>query len=334
MKKTVMAAALGVCALVAANQKTSFVPGKRIEVLAHNAYPDHGKYGDRLDRVIAGGKPFAVEEDLAWIDGKSLLIHGARNVAQDDPTLDSYFFPRVRPLMEKALKEGNKGDWPIVTLYLDIKNDPVEHLEAISKTLDQYSDWLTTAAKPANDSEQAPLRPGPMMALVEDKQQDIKQDFFYDRVPVGGTIRVFGSVKKAGPPTKLSEQQEIDYMHTLSPEQVITSKANTYRRWIGLDWAIIEKGGEHQTGDLTSESEARLHKFVDYGHRMGYLVSIYCLDGYTQDENQGWDKDYNVGSKELVAPRWNATVRARPDFVSTDQYEDVLKVIETTHGAK
>jgi hypothetical protein len=41
-------------------------------MLAHNAYHDHGKYSDRLDRAIASGPPFVVEEDMAWIDGESL----------------------------------------------------------------------------------------------------------------------------------------------------------------------------------------------------------------------------------------------------------------------
>jgi hypothetical protein len=60
---------------------------------------------------------------------------------------------------------------------------------------------------------------------------------------------------------------------------------------------------------------------------MGYFVSIYCLDGYTAAENQGWDKDYNFGSKEVVVPRWQAAIRAKTDFISTDQYEDLSKMI-------
>jgi len=27
-----------------------------------------------------------------------------------------YFFERVRPIVEKALREGNHGDWPLITL--------------------------------------------------------------------------------------------------------------------------------------------------------------------------------------------------------------------------
>jgi hypothetical protein len=50
-------------------------------MLAHNAYPDHDKYADRPDRAIASGMPFAVEEDLAWLDGRSVVIHGAKNAS-------------------------------------------------------------------------------------------------------------------------------------------------------------------------------------------------------------------------------------------------------------
>src|SRR5580704_7078429 len=151
---------------IAALAANTYGPGTRVQILSHNAYPDHGKYTERLDRTIAAGMPVVVEEDLAWIDGKSLLIHGAKNVADDDPTLESYFFPKVKPIMEKALNEGNKGNWPLITLYLDIKNDPREHLEAISKVLDHYDAWLTTAVKTTDLSKQSPFNLKPMMVLV------------------------------------------------------------------------------------------------------------------------------------------------------------------------
>src|SRR5215470_421932 len=116
--------AFGSIALMAegAAKLQTFAPASRTVMLAHNAFPDHGKYGDRLDRAIAAGIPFVVEEDLGWVDGHSWLIHGPKAVSTDDPTLESYFFPKIRPIMEKALKEGNKGNWPLITLYLDIKN--------------------------------------------------------------------------------------------------------------------------------------------------------------------------------------------------------------------
>ena len=336
MKKKLIAIGATAVAMLtvagAANMSGSFGPGSRIVILSHNAYPDHGKYADRLDRAIAAGLPFATEQDLAWIDGKSLEIHGAKNASGDDPTLETYFFPKVKPIIEKALKDGNKGNWPLVTLYLDIKNDPPEHLQAILKVLDQYQGWLTTARKTADITVQSPLDLKPMMVLVEDKQDDIKQKFFYDQVPVGGRIRVFGSVTKFDEnPTHLPREKKaeaIALLSTVDPEQLVPHKADNYRRWFGTNWAFVEKGGETGAGDWTPASEERLKKFVAYGHRLGYFVGIYCLDGYTEAENQGWDKDYNFGSKEKVMPRWQAAVRAHADFISTDQMEDVAAVIK------
>jgi hypothetical protein len=173
------------------------------------------------------------------------------------------------------------------------------------------------------------------MVLVEDKQGDIKQKVFYDDVPVGSKIRVFGSAEKFDEnPQKLpreKKEQAVDLMVTRDPEQLLTKKADNYRRWFGTNWAFVEKGGETRAPEWSKASEARLKKFVDYGHRLGYFVSIYCLDGYTEAENQGWDKDYNFGSKEKVAVRWQAAARVHADFISTDQVEDVAKVIKSTH---
>jgi len=336
MKKMIIASCVVMTtAALAAKLTNTYAPGSRTTILAHNAFPDHGKYADRLDRVIAAGVPFAVEQDLGWVDGRSLLIHGPKAVGTDDPTLESYFFPKVRPIIEKALKEGNKGNWPLVTLYLDIKNDPPEHLEAISKLLDKYDSWLTTAEKTSDLAKQSPLNLKPMMVLVEDKQNDVKQEFFYDRVPVGGKIRVFGSVTKFDEnPQKLPRERKteaIDSLVNFDPEQLVPQKADNYHRWFGTNWAFVEKGGETRSGEWTSASEQRLKKFVDYGHSLGYFVGFYCLDGYTEAENQGWDKDYNFGSKEKVMPRWQAAVRAHADFVSTDQVEEVAKLVRTSH---
>jgi hypothetical protein len=320
--------------VLAAGPTNTYAPGSRTQILSHNAYPDHGKYADRLDRTLAAGLPVAIEEDLAWIDGKSLLIHGAKNATPDDPTLESYFFPKVKPIIEKALKDGNKGNWPLITLYLDIKNDPPEHLAVINQMLDKYDAWLTKAEKTADIAKQSPLELKPMMVIVEDKQGDIKQKVFYDDVAVGGKIRVFGSAEKFDEnPQKLPREKKdeaVAMMVTRDPEQLVSKKADNYRRWFGTNWGFVEKGGETKAGEWTKASDARLKKFVDYGHRLGYFVAVYCLDGYTEAENQGWDKDYNFGSKEKVAPRWQAAVRAHADFISTDQVEDVAKVAKGT----
>jgi hypothetical protein len=173
-----------------------------------------------------------------------------------------------------------------------------------------------------------------MMVIVEDKQNDIKQKVFYDDIPVGKKFRVFGSAEKFDEnPQNLPREKKdeaVALMATRDPEQLVSRKADNYRRWFGVNWGFVEKGGETKAGDWTNNSEARMKKFVDYGHRLGYFVGFYCLDGYTESENQGWDKDYNFGSKDKVMLRWRAVVRAHPDFISTDQMEEVAKIIMGT----
>jgi hypothetical protein len=335
MKKLSSILTLAVTVIAASVFHSSYAPGARIQLLAHNAYPDHGKYADRLDHAIAAGVPFVVEEDLAWIDGKSLLIHGAKNAGSSDPTLETYFFPKVKPIMEKALQDGDQTQWPLITLYLDIKNDPIEHLQAISEVLDKYNSWLTTAVKTSNLATQSPLDVKPMMVLVEDKQRDIKQQFFYDSLPVGGKIRVFGSVTKPALPTgpNLTKQEAIERMAGVDPATIVSAKADNYHRWWGSDWAFIEKGGEEHAGGWTPEENARLQKWVRYGHNLGYFVGFYCLDGFTSDQNHGWEAEYNLGSQSAAETRWKALIQAHADFISTDQYEDLGKLLHSFHHA-
>jgi len=332
MKRRLIAliASTGLLLTIAVGAKLqTYAPASRTQMLAHNAFPDHGKYADRLDLAIAAGVPFAVEEDLGWVDGHSWLIHGPKAVSNDDPTIESYFFPKVRPIMEKALKEGNKGNWPLITLYLDIKNDPVEHLEVISKVLDKYNDWLTTAVKTDDITKQSPLDLKPMMILLEDKQNDVKQEFFYDRVPVGGKIRAFGSaVKFDENPKKLKKPEALAAMPSVDPEQLVTKKADNWRRWFGVNWGFIEQCGPAHGGDWNSHAEQRVKKFVDYGHRLGYFVSFYSINGFAEADNQGWTNEFNFGSKTSAQIRWKAATKAHADFIATDQYEDLAKAIQ------
>ncbi len=327
-------AALVLGAISAIPAGNTLAPGTRTMVWAHNAFPDHGKYSDRLDRALSAGIPLMMEEDLAWANGKSLLIHGAKNVTGDDPTLESYFFPKVRPLMEKALADGNRGNWPLITLYLDIKNDPPEHLEAISKLLEKYDAWLTSAVKTADMAKQSRLELKPMMVLLEDKHDDIKQQYFYDRVPVGGKLRAFGSNPKYdnNMDRKLSKVGATEGLFDTPFSTVVPHKADNYHRWWGIDWAYIEKGGETRAGEWNQDKAARLAKWVEYGHSMGYFVGVYSVSGWTQEENQGWDKDYNFGSRDAAKLRWDGAIRAHADFISTDHYEELGAAIHAVHA--
>ncbi len=128
------------------------VPGSRTVMDAHNCYPYFEWWGDRIDRALSAGTPLAIEQDLAWhTDPKtgrswSVVTHG-EPTSGEEPTMDEYFFKRVRPIVEKALREGNHGDWPIITLNLDFKDNKPEHLAAVLALLRKYQPWLTTSVK-------------------------------------------------------------------------------------------------------------------------------------------------------------------------------------------
>ena len=124
---------------------------------AHNCYPYDGQYADRIDRALKTGLPVAIEQDLAWHapSGKSLLSHEVKTKG-DEPGMKEYFFERVRPIVEKALREGPSPQWPLLTLNLDFKTNERAHHHAITALLRKYDRWLTTAPRTATPS--APRR--------------------------------------------------------------------------------------------------------------------------------------------------------------------------------
>jgi hypothetical protein len=70
MRKMIFAVSLAFTT-VAFAQNAPPTPGARTLMLAHNAYPDHGKYADRIGRALASGQPFVVEEDQPWMHVQS-----------------------------------------------------------------------------------------------------------------------------------------------------------------------------------------------------------------------------------------------------------------------
>src|SRR5580704_16725212 len=102
------------------------VPGSRTVMDAHNCYPYFEWWYDRIDRALSAGTPLAIEQDLYWYTNpktgksESLVAHGVP-VSGHEPTMERYFFDRVRPIVEQALKDGDHGDWPLITLNLDFK---------------------------------------------------------------------------------------------------------------------------------------------------------------------------------------------------------------------
>lgn len=291
----------------------ALAPGTRVLLDAHNCYPYDGRWPERIERALAIGLPLAIEQDLAWfVDprtgvGRSAVTHGAPFTGAE-PSMREYFFERIRPLIEGALRDNRRETWPVVTLNLDFKTDELEHHEAVWALLGEYEAWLTTAPRGASAADVQPLTPGPLLVLTG--EQDEQERDFHDRVPIGGKLRLFGAVHRTGPAASLTK--------------------TNYRRWSNNPWSVVEPEGQRKAGAWGREDAARLDTTVRAAHDAGLWIRFYTLNGLDPaDESGGWSPSYNFGSLDAARERWRAVIRAGVDFVAIDQYEEFARVLKS-----
>jgi len=298
-------------------------PGVRVLMDAHNCYPYFGWWSDRIERALSTGTPLAIEQDLLWsTDAKAgaartILAHGAPFTGAE-PSLRDYFFERVRPIIEKALKDGNRSDWPLITLNLDFKSEEPAHLAAIWQLLNDYHDWITTARRTANIHTVAPLEVKPILVLTG--ESDAQRAVFHDQVEVGTALLVFGAT-----------QSHTD-IPSGTPESLAPEGRDNYHRWWNNPWRVVESAGQLSAGEWTPEKERRLNDLVRYAHRKGLWIRFYTLDGLNPaDEScHGIFHVYNFGSRATVEKRWRAAAQAGVDYIATDQYEDLARLLHTS----
>ena len=307
------------CLIPAHSQNRGFLPGQRTLRDSHNCYPYLGEWSNRIDRALSGGTPLAIEQDLSWyVDpktGKGWTVVEHEHPNGDEPTLDSYFFKRVRPIVEAALKQGNRGDWPIITLNLDFKTEQPEQLREIWAVLEKHRNWLTTAPRTADESVLQPLTVRPILVLTG--ESDTQKRFYYDDVPVGGKLLLFGAVN-----TSTDNPMA-------APEVLEPSKATNYRRWWNNSWEVVEKGGPSHAGDWSAQDARRLSTLVQHARANGLWIRFYTLDGEPKanEARYGWFDDYNFGSLEQAEIRWRAAADAGVDFIASDQYEAMARFL-------
>jgi hypothetical protein len=285
---------------------------------AHNCYPYQGKWADRIDRALAGGFPVAIEQDIASDRGRVVVSHDAETTGSE-PLLRDYFFERVRPIIEKALRDNDRAQWPLIVLHFDFKDNSIPLLRAVWEVLGHYDGWYATAVKGANPHELAPFDRKPLLILTEDN--DNQEQVFFQDVPVGAKLRLFGSAH-----TKPVAKERLA---TAPPEDLLSAPPTNYRRWWNNGWSVVEEGGQHQAGDWTAADNRRLRALVDHAHRLGYWIRFYTLDGFGPGGDiGGWGNAYNFGSREAVLLRWKAVVAAGVNLIASDQYEDLAAVMK------
>jgi hypothetical protein len=300
-------------------------PGVRALMDAHNCYPYEGQWNDRIDRALSGGVPVAIEQDLYWYTDPvthkswSVVAH-QQPLSGKEPTLTSYFFDRVRPIVEEALRHGNPGNWPIITLNLDVKTEETAHLRAILQVLEAHESWITTATRTVDIRSRSSLRVRPILVLTG--QSDAQQRVFYDELKMGDRVLLFGAVHTFN-------EDPMAPPGILEPEP-----ANNYRRWWNNPWSVVEAGGQAQAGAWTSEDMRRLRSLVDRAHEHGLWIRFYTLDGAPAEEmsRNAWFANYNFGSDAAVRARWRAAYEAGVDYIATDQYEELASYLRSLKG--
>jgi hypothetical protein len=156
-------------------------------------------------------------------------------------------------------------------------------------------------------------------------ESDAQQKVFYDDVPVGSRLLVFGSV----------HTNEKDSM--AAPEILEPGHATNYRRWWNNPWSVVEKGGQMKAGEWTKEDNLRLRSLVEHARRNGLWIRFYTLDGVATKEDlscHGWFSNYNFGSPSAAEARWRAALEAGVDYIASDQYEALSKLIKENQSPK
>jgi hypothetical protein len=322
---------LYLAATLSAQGTLDFLNHNRPVLDAHNCYPYKGEWADRIDRALSTGFPVGIEQDLAWyVDpatGKGrIVVSHTDKVTGVEPDLRTYFFEHVRPLVEKALAENDRARWPLVVVHFDFKTTVTPLLHAVWDLLGEYQGWITTSEKSADPHKLTPFDARPLLVLTEDS--DAQEAVFYNAVPVGAKLRLFGSAHTVLPEASSREQRE-HLLATQPPEALLVDRPTTYRRWWNNSWHEVEEGGQRKAGDWTAGDDRRLRALVDHAHKLGYWIRFYTLDGFSAGESKGWDEGYNFGAREAALLRWKAALAAGVNLIATDQYEALGEVM---HG--
>ena len=296
-------------------------PGARVVMDAHNCYPYFGWWADRIDRALSAGTPLAIEQDLFWYvdprtrEGRSVVAHSAPFTGHE-PSMRDYFFERIRPVVEGALRNGDRQRWPLITLNLDVKSEEPEHLRAIWTLLTEYRDWLTSAERTPDITVAQPLDVRPVLVLTG--ESNAQKAVFHDQVPVSSRLLVFGATRTntANP--------------SAAPAVLAPDSPDNYHRWWNNAWRVIEPEGQPNAGDWSSQKQARLESLIKFAHQRGFWIRFYTLDGVSvADEScRGIFHSYNFGSLERVEKRWRAAEQAGSDYIATDQYEDLARELK------
>ena len=176
-----------------------------------------------------------------------------------------YFFERIRPLMEGALKEGDHGNWPLVTLNLDLSqmNPPI--MRQVWKLLKQYEPWICSAERSSDKQMVMPLRIRPLLVLTG--EADSQERDFYESCPWAAACLCLEQSTR-----RKKTRCHRSRLWSRSPR--ITTGAG--RTIPGLLWNV---GDRERQDPGRPQDEVRLRQLVSRAHELGLWIRFYTLNG-------------------------------------------------------
>ena len=281
-------------------------PGTRVLLDAHNSYPEGGRWADRIDRALSTGTPLAIEQDLLWYRDpatgipRSIVSHGEPFTGRE-PGMREYFFERIRPIVERALQENRRDDWPIITLNLDFKSDEPEHHAAVWKLLGEYESWLCTAPRGA-----AIRRRRAADAAGAGARPDRRAGH-----PAAGLLRRHPAGRHAAPVWRGASDarwhaRPQDQLPALVEQLVDPDRAGRAAQGRGMD------AGRRAAADDRRPCGAR-RRAVDPLLHAGWLRSRRSV--------RRLGRELQLRLARRRPQRWRAAIRAGVDFVAVNQYE-------------
>ncbi len=167
----------------------------------------------------------------------------------------------------------------------------------------------------------SPIERRPILAITE--ESDEQQEVFFDNLPMGAKLRVFGSAHTHPVPPGMPTNELMHWAVAASPEELLSEPPTNYRRWWNSSWYSVEEGGQRRAGDWTAADDARLRALVNHAHQLGYGFGFTRLTASVRPKTEGGARLYNFGSKDAVTLRWKAAIATGVNLIATDQYESL-----------
>ena len=146
-------------------------------------------------------------------------------------------------------------------------------LQAVWQVLGQHEDWLSTAVKTSDPSKLSPIERKPILVVTE--EADEQQKVFYDALPVGGRLRLFGSAHTHPTPKNMTKEQLVALGGHRQSRR--TSEREAHKLQALVEQLLVRGGRRWRSRGQAIGREAdnkRLRALVDHAHADGLLGAL------------------------------------------------------------